>query len=59
MSGEPSLLAASLILEEAGGCVVNADGHPIRQIDSLTSRTSLVAAATPELAQEVLHGLIG
>ena len=54
-----SFLAAALILEEAGGCVVNADGHPIRQIDSLTSRTSLVAAATPELAQEVLNGLIG
>ena len=54
-----SFLAAARILEEAGGCVVNSDGQPIRHIDSLISRTSLVAAATPELAQEVLNVLIG
>ena len=53
-----SFLAAALILEEAGGCVVTVDGHPIRQIDSLVARTSLVAAATPELAQEVINVLI-
>ena len=53
-----SFLAAALILEEAGGCVMNAEGQPIQQIDSLRSRTSLVAAATPELAQEVVCALV-
>jgi len=53
-----SFLAAALILEEAGGCVVNSEGQPIQQIDSLRSRTSLVAAATPELAQEVVYALV-
>ena len=38
--------------------MVTVDGHPIRQIDSLVARTSLVAAATPELAQEVINVLI-
>ena len=54
-----NFLAASLILEEAGGCVVNADGRPIEQIDSLVSRTNLIAAATLELAQEVVRALVG
>ena len=53
-----SFLAAALILEEAGGCVMNSKGQPIRQIDSLRTRTSLVAAATPELAQEVVRALV-
>ena len=53
-----SFLAAALILEEAGGCVMNSEGQPIRQIDSLRTRTSLVAAATPELAQEVVRALV-
>lgn len=52
-----SFLAATLILEEAGGCVVTGDGHPIRHLESLVARTSLVAAATPELAHEVLNVL--
>ena len=54
-----SFLAAALVLEEAGGCVMTGDGHPIRQLESLVDRTSLVAAATPELAHEVIHVLIG
>ena len=54
-----NFLAASLILEEAGGCVVNADGRTIEQIDSLVSRTNVIAAATLELAQEVVHALVG
>ena len=53
-----SFLAAALILEEAGGCVVHSDGQPIRHINSLRSRTSLVAAATPALAQEVVRVLV-
>ena len=53
-----NFLAASLILEEAGGCVVGAEGRPVEQIDSLVSRTNLVAAATSELAQEVVHALV-
>ena len=52
-----SFLAAALILEEAGGFVVTGDGHPIRHLESLVARTSLVAAATPELAHEVLNVL--
>ena len=52
-----SFLAAALVLEEAGGCLVAGDGHPIRQLESLVARTSLVAAATPELAHEVLNVL--
>ena len=54
-----SFLAAALVLEEAGGCVLTGDGHPIRQLDSLVARTSLVAAATPELAHEVIDALRG
>ena len=54
-----SFLAAALVLEEAGGCLVAGDGHPIRQLESLVARTSLVAAATPELAHEVLNVLTG
>jgi len=54
-----NFLAASLILEEAGECVMNADGRPIEQIDSLVSRTNVIAAATLELAQEVVHALVG
>ncbi len=53
-----NFLAAALILEESGGCVVNAEGHPLQQIDSLVSRTNLIAAATLELAQEVVHALV-
>ena len=53
-----NFLAAALILEEAGGCVVSADGQPIQQIDSLVSRTNLIAAASAELAQEVVHALV-
>ena len=52
-----SFLAAALVLEEAGGCMVAGDGHPIRHLESLVARTSLVAAATPELAHEVLEVL--
>ena len=50
-----SFLVATLVLEEAGGCMVTVDGHPIRHLESLVERTSLVAAATPELAHEVLN----
>ena len=54
-----SFLAAQLILEEAGGCVLDLDGQPLGAMDSLLCRTSLVAAATPELAHEVLDVLAG
>ena len=37
--------------------MVAGDGHPIRHLESLVARTSLVAAATPELAHEVLNVL--
>ena len=53
-----NFLAAALVLEESGGCVVDAEGHPLQQIASLVSRTNLIAAATLELAQEVVHALV-
>jgi len=53
-----NFLAAALILEESGGCIVNPDGQPLQQIDSLISKTNLIAAATTELAQEVVDALV-
>ncbi len=53
-----NFLAAALILEESGGCIVNPDGQPLQQIGSLISKTSLIAAATTELAQEVVDALV-
>ena len=53
-----NFLAAALILEESGGCVVSTDGQPLHRIDSLISKTNLIAAATAELAQEVVNALV-
>ena len=54
-----SFLAATLILEEAGGCVLDLAGKPLGEVESLLSRTSLVAAATRALAHEVLDVFVG
>ncbi len=52
-----SFLAAALVLEEAGGVVVGPDGRPVRGIESLAERRSLIAAATRGLAEEIIDVL--
>jgi myo-inositol-1(or 4)-monophosphatase len=52
-----SFLAASLAVEEAGGCLVNRGGEPLGPFKGLQQRTSLIAAASPELAQEIVRVL--
>ena len=52
-----SFLAAALVVEEAGGCVLNASGQPLRAAKQLTERFSLVAAATWKLADAIVDTL--
>lgn len=54
-----SYIAAALVLEEAGGSVVNLSGWPLEGGQTLHDRTSLVAAATAELALEISRALDG
>jgi len=54
-----SFLAAALALEEAGGCLVGADGEPLGEFLSLSHRSKIIAAATPQLAQEIVDVLAG
>ncbi len=52
-----SFLAASLVVEEAGGCLMNRRGEPLGPLPGLLQRVSLIAAASPELAREIIHVL--
>ncbi|MEE9130719.1 MAG: inositol monophosphatase family protein [Phycisphaerales bacterium] len=52
-----SFLAAATILQEAGGCVVDARGNPLPAFTDLRQRTTIVAAATEELGQEIIEAL--
>ena len=52
-----SFLAAAAILREAGGCVLDAQGNPLPAFTDLRQRTSIVTAATEELAQEIIEAL--
>ncbi len=52
-----SFLGAALVLTEAGGCIRSADGTPIESFPSLLTRTTVVAAATTDLAEEIIHDL--
>ena len=52
-----SFLAASLAVEEAGGCVVDRKGNPLGALMGLEQRTSLIAAASSELAKEIANVL--
>jgi myo-inositol-1(or 4)-monophosphatase len=52
-----SFLAASRAVEEAGGCVVNRKGNPLGALTGLEQRTSLIAAASSELAKEIVNVL--
>ena len=52
-----SFLAAAANLREAGGCVLDAQGNPLPAFTDLRQRTTIVAAATEELAQEIIAAL--
>ena len=52
-----SFLAASLAVEEAGGCVVDRKGNRLGAFTGLEQRTSLIAAASSELAKEIANVL--
>ncbi len=52
-----SFLAASLAIKEAGGCLVNRKGKPLGPLTGLEQRTSLIAAASSELAKEIVYVL--
>ena len=49
-----SFLAACLAAEEAGGCIVGPGGKRLPTFERLTDRASLIVAATPELAAEIV-----
>jgi len=54
-----SFLAASLLVTEAGGHICRVDGTALGPFQSLQDRTTLVAASTRELAEEIIHALVG
>ncbi len=53
-----SFLAASLLVTEAGGHICRLDGGPLGSFQSLQDRTTLVAASTRELAEEIINALV-
>ncbi len=53
-----SFFAAALVVEEAGGCVVNPRGQPLSPAKKLTDRFSVVAASTRTLADEIVAALV-
>ena len=53
-----SFLAASLLVTEAGGHICRLDGAAIGPFQSLQDRTTLVAASTRELAEEIINALV-
>ena len=52
-----SFLAASLIVTEAGGHICRLDGGALGPFESLQDRTTLVAASTKELTEEIINAL--
>ena len=52
-----SFLAASLLVTEAGGHICRLDGEALGPFQSLQDRTTLVAASTKELAEEIINAL--
>jgi len=50
-----SHLAGALLVLEAGGCVVAPDGSPLPGVRTLTDRHSLIAAASNDLACEIVQ----
>jgi myo-inositol-1(or 4)-monophosphatase len=53
-----SFLAASLLVTEAGGHICRLDGGALGPFQSLQNRTTLVAASTRELAEEIINALV-
>ena len=53
-----SFLAASLLVTEAGGHICRLDGGALGPFQSLQDRTTLVAASTQELAEEIINALV-
>jgi fructose-1,6-bisphosphatase/inositol monophosphatase family enzyme len=53
-----SFLAASLVVTEAGGHVVQLDGSPLGPFGGLQDRTTLIAAATPDLLKEIINAIV-
>ncbi|MDK1039568.1 MAG: inositol monophosphatase family protein [Actinomycetota bacterium] len=54
-----SFLAASLLVTEAGGHICRLDGGALGPFQSLQDRTTLVAASTKELSEEITNALAG
>ncbi len=52
-----SLLAASLIVTEAGGHLCTLEGHAIGPFRTLEERTTLIAAANQKLAEDIVRVL--
>lgn len=52
-----SFLAAAFIVEQAGGCLIDLENGKFQHLTDLHSTARIVAAATPELAQEIVHEL--
>ena len=50
-----SHLAGTLLVLEAGGCVVAPDGSPLTGVQTLSDRHSLIAAASNDLASEIVQ----
>lgn len=53
------LAAAVVLVESAGGAVVDLYGRPLGFTTDITGRWSGIAAATPELAQEIIDIVVG
>ena len=53
-----SFLAASLVVAEAGGLVVQLDGSPLGPFNGLQDRTTLIASATPDLLKEIINAIV-
>lgn len=54
-----SFLGAAAILREAGGCVLDTHGNPLPEFADIRQRATIVAAATEELASEIIDALAG
>ncbi len=52
-----SFLAGAFLVEQAGGCVLDLDGRGFEQLTDLRSTVRIVAAATPDLAHQIVDEL--
>jgi len=52
-----SFYAAALLVEEAGGCVLDPHGQQLLPAENLTDRFSLIVAATRALADDIVEAL--